>query len=154
MKKLLKDKKGISIIEILVVLFIIGIMMTIILPKMSKPSKGTERHVTAETIAAIFRQARQQAILNAAQYEVTFTNGNRVVNIRDVSNGQFINKSYLLPDKIQFNPIPGTFRFEANGYISLNPGTSLRLENKNNLGVFDTINITLSTGQARVRKNQ
>ena len=136
---------GFTLIEVMAVLFIMGIMIAIAVPFLGRTDKGMERNGAAKAIAALIRQARQLAVTNNVPYDVQFRNANflaplpwTTVRIMDTTNGQPVGKPYRLPRNIRFDParLPTDLNMEREGHISTAVVNDIFLEHIGNLNLF------------------
>jgi general secretion pathway protein H len=75
-------KKGFTLIELMMVIFIIGISMALVSPSLSRFSKTAELKSTAQKIAAILRNSRSEAVNKGRIYQVLFNADVREVKVR------------------------------------------------------------------------
>ena len=147
-----KACKGMTLIEVLTVLFIIGLMISIAVPFFGNSSKKKERNSATMTIGNIIREARQLAVSRNAIYNVDFLTADQV-SIKDV-NGNQEGKTYFLPQKIQITAGPNTIQFAPQGHINSAPGSLADIKVKHdNAPQEDVIDIIESTGQININKN-
>ena len=150
---------GLSMIELMAVLFIIGVMISLAAPYFGGASKGSERHAAAKTVATLIRQARQMAVSKSAVYRVRFNNYEIWIEDVPPESIQQVGKTYYLPENIVYDtddiitrPLPIDFDFEPQGHISTS-ANDIYLEHKGKAGLYDKIVIYEETGQIEVIKD-
>lgn len=68
----LKNSKGFSLVELIVVIAIMGIMSALIIPKMGSSSSEAKVKAAAREVVTNSRYARDQAITHGKDYTITF----------------------------------------------------------------------------------
>lgn len=96
----MRKNEGYSLLELLGVIAILGIVVALAVPNLSRANRHYQLQAAAQQIAQVFEAAKVDAIRNAAQHKITF---NLSSNTISSSNGTVIQ----LPSGIQFESLPG-----------------------------------------------
>ena len=173
MKTFSADKRGFTLLELMVVIIILGIMMGIAVPLLGNFARGKQLSIASEHISKILTMARSTAIARRRNVYVYFdTNTNEywvtLYNAAPPALNNYtdaIGKIHHLPNSIEFDPSdpppnsgggnqPGWYVFSPTGQASnsQSPGTSrdFRLiDNSNNK--YLVINVNNVTGRVKVK---
>jgi len=128
---LLKNQKGFTIIELVIVIVILGLLATLVFPSAADIINNHRLESTAKEIVSDLRIAQQKAISKEAAYRVIMNDESPLTNpkntyfIKEV-NGETI-KTVTLPVNIIFY-VSHSFDFSISGET---PNRTIRLVNKN-----------------------
>lgn len=140
------NKKGFTIIEIVLVIALIGILATISLPVYKKTAAHYSLITAARMIASDIRLAQQRSITESRSYRLLFNTGSDNYQLLSVSNKSEIN---YLPKGIKIirtNFTDKTLSFLPSGAPS--QGGRVVLENR--FGGRRYIIVTPATGRVRI----
>ncbi|MDP2920839.1 MAG: GspH/FimT family pseudopilin [Candidatus Omnitrophota bacterium] len=151
------NRRGFTLVEMLVVLAIIGMLLGISIPFTSGFGKGLKIKTTARSISGVLRVAKSNAVTFRKNYSVVFDVKNSLYWIEGPS-GQVYEKKYFLPSPVKFmikgdeEADPVTF---DNDRVVFNPsgavegsGGSVTFTDKQ--GDSRTITITATTGRINI----
>jgi len=103
------DKKAFSLVEALIVMFIILLITGLTVPNYFKFSSSKKLDTVAREVSNVLRSARAHAITNRKNCNVYFYNAGKTYEMRDFF-GNLIDKTYKVPDIITIvdgtNPFP------------------------------------------------
>lgn len=174
MKKNNNYKTGFTLIEMLAVLFIIGIIFSITLPAFGPMMRTLKLKTAAENLANVLESARQYAVTSGKYCDVIFAitgdNAYKAFRIYSLKNDKTIDKAIgkeeVLPNGIsidedrtsfmgQSKSIPFGSAFVTAGYIRFKPtgsgdqgGDVYLIEPNSN--IFQKISITASPAKVNV----
>lgn len=152
--------RGLTLVEIVAVLFIAGLMITIASSTLSKAEKGVRVHAASQTVVTMLRATRQLAVSRNAIYILDLDKGSNSATIID-ENGDVEGKSFRLPrytffandpanlDDIQY--FPSGRAIKQGGGAAIN---SIWITSERNPSLSDRITVLATTGRVRLRKDQ
>ena len=134
------DKKGFTLLELLVVMIIVGLVAAITTPLLTGSLGSVTMRASAKRIAASFRFARQQSILHQRSYAVILhPDSNRVSVVSSGSDGS-------APD-----PHPESSAFRIDEQIALVPDPGLAVDSDGSVAVAFHDDGSSSGGRILVR---
>lgn len=76
-------KKGFTLVEILIVIVLIGVIMTLVVPKITSSYKSAKKNMFYDNVISIYSSASSTYFFNASKgnYEKTFTNANNPLKV-------------------------------------------------------------------------
>ena len=115
MSRELKDK-GFSLIELVVVMILLSLTGALVVPSLSRFSKGVEFKGAAKRVAAILRFSRSEAVNQGKVYQVFFDADLRQVRMQSVeteegktegepAQGKTSQKIYSMPPDVQIKEV-------------------------------------------------
>lgn len=142
------NKKGITLLELLVVMIIIGICAVLLVPGIGAWIPNYRLRGATRDVVSTLRTAQMKAISINTDYRVNFLNATTYILERN-SGGLFISEGtqQTLPTGVQFTAFPLNNRFEFNPNSTASTG-SLTLTNTK--GSTKTITLTTATGKINV----
>ena len=111
----MKDR-GFSLIEMIVVLVLIGLVVSLVTPSLSRVSKTIELKGTAQKISGILRYCRGEAVHKGQVYQIFFDSDLREVRVQRMESTQKneesekkeekpFKKTYPLPNGIEMKDV-------------------------------------------------
>ncbi len=97
----MKDR-GFSLIEAIVVLIIISISISIVIPSLSKVSKGIELRSWTQKISGILRYCRSQAVNEGQTFSIIFDLDDRIIKIKSLESEK---SSVIYPKEIMIKHV-------------------------------------------------
>ncbi|MFH1778234.1 MAG: GspH/FimT family pseudopilin [Candidatus Omnitrophota bacterium] len=141
--------RGITLVEILVVLFIISAMFGMSLMLFAGFGNDLKLNAAAREIASVLRTARSYAISHNAQYSVEFpAGGNEFWISRD---GNVVERRYRLPANINRKSGPDQIEFRATGSSDGETFELSCVKDKTKDTVIDIV-VAPVTGRVRIGK--
>jgi len=110
------NRRGFSLIELILVLILIGLSVALVSPSLSRFSQRIELKTTAQKISGILRYFRNESIQKGKVYQVLFDPDQREVRVQAVDeegetgeenpdHPERFQKRYLLPQGIQMKEV-------------------------------------------------
>jgi len=118
---IMKRKRGISLIEALVVLFLTICLIWGTLPQFLRHQKERELKLACLTVKQTLALARFQAIKNRKNFEVIINHKGDILRIGNSETGEVISRKEKLPDGISIVSFSSNFPpiiFRPNGGLS------------------------------------
>jgi prepilin-type N-terminal cleavage/methylation domain-containing protein len=151
--------RGMTVIEIIAVLFIASILFALAAPFVSRVTRAFKRHSATRVIASMLRNTRALAVSSSATYSLRYDSANSLLYIAD-GNGDRTGKNYSIYITVAMmngTPTldPGLTRidFFRDGSCALvPPGGSVVIRCAPDVRL-DRISITTATGQIKIEKN-
>jgi prepilin-type N-terminal cleavage/methylation domain-containing protein len=157
LSRILFSRRGVSIIELLAVLFIFGIILSLSVPSFSSLSNQSKLRTSSRTIVSILRATQQYATARNAVYITDFDKSTGTVAIID-SNGCSTGKTFCLPRGIYFDKTLDDIQFfpsgraiKAGGGAAIN---SIVITSKKKPALADKITVVAVTGRVKLKTNQ
>jgi prepilin-type N-terminal cleavage/methylation domain-containing protein len=155
--RILFSRRGVSIIELLAVLFIFGIMISLSVPSFSNLSNQSKVRTSSRAIVSILRTAQQYAIARNAVYITDFDKPTGTITIID-SNGCSTGKTFCLPRGIYFDKTLDDIQFFPTGRaIKVGGGAAINsivITSKKKPAIADKITVLAVTGRIKLKTNQ
>ncbi len=159
-----KNRAGLTLIEILIVVLLLGILLGIASPRMASSFSGMQLSTGSKDIAALARYAWQRAVLDEVDYRINFDQANskywltyRKEPLTDPEKFQHISgslgKIYNLPEKVKILRI--IHPADSFPYITFYPdGTAdeTRIYLKNDNGKVYVISTSRIVGKITVEE--
>ena len=151
-----KRCSGLSLIETIIVLFLVGFMLCACTLSLIKTDDRAKVHGASKTIVTMLRGARQTAITRNAIYLVDFDQTSATASITD-EIGNITGKKYFLPkglffdknlDDIQFFPSGRAIKHLGGAAIS-----SIVITCNQYSETADKITVIAGTGRVRLMKD-
>ena len=153
-KKINGHKQGYTLVELLAVLFFIGLMAGLAAPMIGGSRRGHARYSGSRGVTSLLRQARQLAVSRNAVYRVDFINATsvRLIDQQGVINQE--GKTYILPRFVSFSGgTPADFQFERQGHVISGPvNIVINVMHTAKPGDLDVITVNTRTGQIDLKK--
>jgi prepilin-type N-terminal cleavage/methylation domain-containing protein len=115
--------RGFTLLELLIVVIIIGIVLTLSYPSLSRGSTTLRLHATGRDILNTFRYAREKAVTEQTGMRVTIDREKQTLLLTDIFGEG--NRIYSLPQDVKIQGLklagaempnnPLTVRFSPNG---------------------------------------
>ncbi|MFA5392971.1 MAG: prepilin-type N-terminal cleavage/methylation domain-containing protein [Candidatus Ratteibacteria bacterium] len=105
----MKKKRGFSLIEALVVLFLTVCIMWGTLPQFLRHQKERELKLACLTVKQTFNSARFQAIKDRKNFEVIINHKGNILRIGNVETGEVVGREEKLPDGISIVSFSNNF---------------------------------------------
>jgi Tfp pilus assembly protein FimT len=151
--------RGMTVVEIIAVLFIASILFALSAPFVSRVTRGFKRHSATRVIASMLRNTRTLAVSSSATYSLCYDSANSLLYIAD-GNGDRTGKTYSI--RITIAMVNGTptldpsltrIDFFRDGSCALVPaGGSVVVRCAPDVRL-DRISVTTATGQIKIEKN-
>jgi prepilin-type N-terminal cleavage/methylation domain-containing protein len=134
MDKMFENKKGFSLMELLIAMAIVSIIASATMVSMSSQKRNTEVETAAREVAAAIRQAQNNSLTgkgassSCSQYNFSYTKStpNSPNYSIDCSGSDYTN--YALKNGVTFaNAGPGTFSFSIP-FGNLNPASDATIQ--------------------------
>jgi general secretion pathway protein H len=108
---------GFTLLELLVVIFIIGLISALVMPRMAASLPGVQLQTTTRAVAASLRYARSKAVFESTPYIAIFDNTQKLLAVepskkpldatefdgfREILNTSKLQRVYEFPDEIEF----------------------------------------------------
>lgn len=121
----LLDKRGFSLVEVMVVVAIIGILATIVIPRGSRRTElGAALEGDARMLAQNLRLAREKAMTEGAKIGIRFTQPDQY-QIMNLTTNTPIKKGIALSREIS-GPTVATISFNTDGTLNVATTTTLK----------------------------
>ena len=155
-----EDRKGFTLMEMLVVLAVIGLLLGVSIPFFSGFTKGAKLKTATKGVAALLNTARGLAITYRKNYSVIFDYSAQTHEYYIIDEeGQVYTKKYSLPSSIRFfrpsDPAhPTTFPSRAAAFSSAGglTGSSGSVWLADKKGDIRRITVSNTTGRVRIDK--
>jgi Tfp pilus assembly protein FimT len=109
-------KKGLALIELVIVLILIGLSVSLAAPSLGRVAKAVELKAGTKKVAAILRYYRSEAVQKGKIYQVIFDPGLREVRIQALETisqereeekleGMIEKEKYVIPQGIQMKEV-------------------------------------------------
>lgn len=102
----IKNKKGMTLIEVVVLIAIIGIISAISIVSLTTSKRTSELDVAAEEVSAVLREAQNYALTgkdisaSCGNYVVDFTNGTGNYRLHNGGGSCLLNRLYTLKNGV------------------------------------------------------
>jgi prepilin-type N-terminal cleavage/methylation domain-containing protein len=87
---MIPDRKGMSLIELMVVIAIIGILLSVAIPPWTRYTQNADLKTAARGIAGDFFNMKQRAVGETANYRITFDEGNNSYQMSNADTGDVV----------------------------------------------------------------
>lgn len=77
-------RSGFTLLELTIVLFIVGLSVTLISPSLTRFSRSAEMRATAQKISSILRNSRSEAVHRREIHQVLFDSGSKRVKVQAI----------------------------------------------------------------------
>jgi type IV pilus assembly protein PilA len=139
------NSRGMTMIEVIVVMMIIGILAAIVVPKLGPVTATSTASVdgAAYMVASDIRYAQEFAMANRVSKTVTFTSGSSTYTFSPTST---LDPSGRLPERVTMNTTQ-TITFNSLGEPTTGGGTSVTVTGS---GQTKTISVVSYTGKVNI----
>lgn len=121
----MKRNAGITLMEMLMVMTIIGLLASVATPAVTAGMETVKLRNSAERLASTLRMARERSVRTRHYFQVTLDPQTRRVELRDLE-GDFV-REWEMPETISMNvDRPLLFQFAPDGSV---PSFHVELEN-------------------------
>lgn len=120
----MKNKKGMSLIELITLIAIIGIMSAVSISSMVRAKRNSELEAAAEEIMAVLREAQNYSLTGksitatCSNYTVDFTNASVNYRLHNGLGACQLNQLYTLKNNVQVTVSTDTVFSAPHGDIS------------------------------------
>jgi len=144
------NKKGVTLLELIVVLVIIAIGAMLTIPNMGPWIANYRLRTAARDITSTLRVAQMRAVSNNFNYRVSFNVGARTYILQRNSGGPWLDEAaaQTLPTGISMNPAPTNNPLSFSPNSSSNGGTVTLRNTRNSVR---RITVLPSTGRITIQ---
>ncbi|MBN1546780.1 MAG: prepilin-type N-terminal cleavage/methylation domain-containing protein [Syntrophaceae bacterium] len=145
----MKNHKGLSLVELMIIIAIIGILLSVAIPQWQKYTRNSELKTAAREIAGDFFNMKQRAVGETANYRIEFDTNNNSYVMKNADTSSVIGTRNLSDYGAGITISGITFSGHAVDFYSRGTAESGHLDLRNSIGSTATITVNI-TGRTHV----